>query len=236
MLKKIISLVVACFCAMSTSLVAVHASDNTTTVETSNQSTSKSVEFADGCIIERISVDLGDHIAYVQRITKEDNTSTLTVEEYGKVSTFIQEVPYDRLYENLKGNSAVGISTVQVLRGRVPGYNYRYVTSFTHTDYLTPQNGQYATILAVVSGALGVLGIPGATITAVASLIFSNSSSAVETKLITNRYWYEMTEKASGAFIGYHCEFVVGTYVKNSAGSWICLGSNSGEFDSSDVY
>lgn len=236
MLKKIVSLAVACACIIPNSLVTASASEYTQTVDNSKSIASNTVEFKDGYIIEKVTVNLDDHVAYIQRTTFKDNTSTLTVEESGKVSTFMYEVSYDHLYANLQGNRTGTTSSNPILRGRVAGYNYRYMRSFSQTDYLTPQNGTYSAILSAVSLALGGWSVPASTAAAIASMIFSANAAPVETKLVTTRHWYEMTEKASGGFIGYHCEYVVGTYVKNSSGGWTYLGSETGEFDIFDIY
>lgn len=236
MFKKIISFIIACTCISPNSFVAISASESTKTVDTSEAVTTTDVEFKDGCIIEYITVDLGDRIVHVQRTTTEENTSTLTIEENGEVSTFVHKISYMNLYENLKSKKDTAMSANPILRGRVAGYNYRYMTSFTQTNYLTPQNNTYASVLSAVSIALSSWSAPASTAAGIASMIIAANAAPVETKLVTTRYWYEMTEKSSGGFIGYHCEYVVGTYVKNISGTWNYLGSETGEFDSFDVY
>ena len=236
MLKKIMSLAVACACVFPNSLVAISATEASKTVDASETVTATDVVFGNGYVIERLTVDLGDHVAYIQRITTEDNISTLTVEELGEVSTFVQKYSYTNLCSHLKNNNNIIAPVNPILRGRVAGYNYRYMTSFTQTNYLTPQNGTYANVLSAVSLALSSWSAPASAVAAIASMIVNANAAPVETKLVTTRFWYEMTEKASGGFIGYHCEYVIGTYIKNSAGTWTYLGSETGDFDSFDVY
>lgn len=194
---------------------------------------SYSVSLTENSIVESIEVNVNGDTIFVNRETFENNNVLLTITEDGVTQTFNQTGSYELLLQAVKGELRANDGRFY---GRVAGYNYRYMKAVSSTDYLTPQNNTYSTILAAVSGTLGYLGLPGSTITGIASMIFAANAAPVETKIVTTRHWYEMTEKSSGGFIGYHCEYVVGTYVRNSSGGWTYLGSQTGEFDSFDVY
>lgn len=194
---------------------------------------SYSVSLTDHSIVESIKVTINGRAVIVNRETLDNNNVILTITENGVTQIFNQTGSYELLLQAVKGERRASYGPFY---GRVAGYNYRYMKAVSSTDYLTPKNNTYSIILATVSGALGSPGLPGSTITGVASMIFAANGAPVETKLVTTRHRYEVTEKSSGGFIGYHCEYVVDTYVRNSSGGWTYLGSQTGEFDRFEVY
>ncbi|WP_294729549.1 hypothetical protein [uncultured Faecalibaculum sp.] len=234
--KKLTTVVVAASCMLPYTHSYIFAESMVNPPSINQSIDTNTVEFGDGYITEEIYVNLGDHTAFVKYTTYSDDSAKVVVEENGVISEFTCNASYSKLLDNLKNSGVTPQTGNPILRGRVAGYNYRYMKSVSQTEYCTPQNATYSAILGAVSAVLGIQGLPGSVATGVASLIYGSISAPVETKIVTTRNWYEMTEKASGGFIGYHCEFVVGTYVRNSSGGWNYLGAQTGEFDSFDVY
>lgn len=232
--KSMVVLALSISSFLASNALPVTAAEGTDILSSTDTVDQNTVIFGDGYVKELISVDLGDHSAHIVRITDETDRSVLTVEENGKIETFYHKVSYTRLLDNLKGKSAS--ADHPVLRGRVAGYNYVYLTTITQTEYMTPTSGTYSVVVSAVSLALGALGAPGSIAASIASIIIGYNSSPIPIKLVMTRFWYEMIEKGSGVFIGNHCEYTIGIYAKNSSGSWVYIDTKSGDFDSFDVY
>lgn len=105
-------------------------------------------------------------LVYVNRITHNDNTSNLTIEENGVISTYSFVVDYQSLYLNLMNEA----DDVPVTYDRVAGYTYTYFNYDSYTDYRHASQGiSYSAILGWASSALAKYNIPLAAATWVAS-------------------------------------------------------------------
>lgn len=109
----------------------------------------------------------------------------MIVKEKGTISKSNLSANYNLLRENLNGN----ISFRQSTRA---GLVEKYLTIFKSTDHITPKNSTYSAILAVVSGALSFVGLPGSVATGIASALFGLNASAVEAWITTERKFYEV--------------------------------------------
>lgn len=191
-----------------------------------NTSPESHVVLGNNYIKEFVSVD----DVSVVRYTYTNNTSVTTVTENGTSTVIHGELDYTALLRTLRARHSVATYD------RLSGYTYTYMKTDTYTDYFTPDNATYATIFGIVSIALGKYNFTLGTITAVAAMIFSASSSPVETKMVSTLNWYCVTETVSGEFISYYCEYTTNVYTKNAAGNWVYIDSESGSMESLSIW
>lgn len=189
------------------------------------------VSFTSNSIIEQVTTALYGTPILITRTTYADNTAVVEVVENGDTSTFSYFVDYNILYQNLSHRQLS--NTIEVL-SRGTGYVYTPMKSQVFTDYLTPENLKWATVLGLASLAMAKYGIPYSDIVAIAGMILAGSGADVETKLVTTMDWYFKT--LDGEFISYYCEYTTTTYVLNESGSWIYVGTESGIMESLTVW
>lgn len=194
----------------------------------SSQISTPKITLGNGYIVEEITVTSPNSIVTVVRTSYEDNSSVLEIVENGNSKVISQTIDFTQLYQILSAEKSLKNSST---RGRISGYTYTYMKSEQFTEYFTPEHAQYADILACVSIALGKYNFPLSVVAAIASIIFSHSSAPNETKLVTNRTWYIATETASGEFVCYYVEYSTKTYVKDSSGNWLYIGTESGDYE-----
>lgn len=221
-------------------LIPVAFATDSSNFESANSTTptadvqNSEIIWGDGYIEERVEIEVDGNAVNMVRTSYENGTAVMSISENGVVTTTTFEINYARLAETLKGSR---FGSLPVTRGRVSGYTYTYMKTVTQIEYYEAEYGTYAALLSGLSAFLAYYGIPGANVVSIASAIYSFNSSAVDSKFIYYRHWYEVTETSSGGFIGYYCEWSVFTYVKDGNGNWVYLAPyESGSFDSFNVY
>ena len=212
----------------TTTVPAYAASASSCTVSSNTNNTQ--VTFGDGFIRESFTIAADSGLVYVSRTTYEDGRAVWEVTEDGETTTFTVAGNYQALLQSMISPTS-----------RQPGYSYLYLTTMENSGFTTPEGEDAAAIIGAIASIIAekVPGgiIPAPLIGALAQQIANKAlGSPVPIRITMTRHWYEMTETASGGFIGYYCEYVIKAEVQDSSGAWVYVSSESGDWESMTIF
>ena len=197
----------------------------------SNDIDEYTISFSNDAIIEQLTTFPNGSPVYITRTIYPDNTCDVVINESGGITSFTYVADYEVLAQILVDSQD---SAVAVPYDRLSGYTYTPMKTEVFTDYYTPENARYATILSGVSLILSCYNCRLSDIAAIASMIFSASSAPVETKIVTTMNWYIVT--VGGEFVSYYCEYTIKTYTKADSGAWLYIGTETGSMESLTIW
>lgn len=224
---RIVAVLILCTLLSSQFLFPVYAVEDEAASANSCSVVSSNYLIEEDSITEQVILSVNDETVTVSRTSFSNNISVVEMTQNGITVTEQYSVDFEVLKQLLSIRTAT--------RSTSGGLEERYVTTFVTEEYLGPEYGTWSQIFGVVSLVLSPYSLPLSTITGVASLIFGNNSSDVETYLTVTRAFYEVY--AAGDFLGYYnVHYSIVTEVVNQDGERVHIGTETGIYETLNIW